>query len=202
LQIMHDDMTNAGFEKYKMYTEVMLAEIERINGLVSELLLLSKPTHIKLQSIDIIEVLNSLTPIIQSQALLYSIELNFQFSPVPKVVADSELLKQVFLNLMKNAIEAMPNGGILTVITAYDQKDRVVRVDFQDTGHGIPYYVMDRIFDAFYTTKENGTGLGLPICQKIVNDLGGTIRVSSKGFGSTFSVFLPVQSNDLVVIDN
>jgi two-component system, sporulation sensor kinase E len=202
LQIMHDDKTNAGFEKYKMYTEVMLAEIERINGLVSELLLLSKPTHIKLQSIDIIEVLNSLTPIIQSQALLYSIELNFQFSPIPKVVADSELLKQVFLNLMKNAIEAMPNGGILTVMTAYDQKDRVVRVDFQDTGHGIPYYVLDRIFDAFYTTKENGTGLGLPICQKIVNDLGGTIRVSSKGFGSTFSVLLPVQSNDLVVIDN
>ncbi|UOF91779.1 ATP-binding protein [Fodinisporobacter ferrooxydans] len=193
LQIMNDDMQKSGLSKYQSYTGVMLTEIERINGLVSELLLLSKPKNVKFQPIDIIEVILELKPIIQSEAHLYNIKLDFRLLSVPNVFAGTEMLKQVFLNLMKNAIEAMPNGGTLTVETCFDVAEQLVRIDFRDTGVGIPHYMIDRIFDAFFTTKEMGTGLGLSLCQKIVNDLGGSIRVGNKGFGTTFSVILPIE---------
>jgi PAS domain S-box-containing protein len=191
LQIMRQNFIRLKMEKEYQYTEVMLAEIERVNDLVGELLLLSKPKDMKLVPLEIEELITGLAPLISSEAILHDIEFHLCVRPTPKVLADAEMFKQVLLNLVKNAIEAMEQGGKLTICTGVVEEEDLVQIDVQDTGPGIPNYVMDRIFDAFFTTKENGTGLGLPICQRIVSDLGGTIRVSSKGYGTTFTVLLP-----------
>ncbi|MDI3256726.1 MAG: ATP-binding protein [Kyrpidia sp.] len=191
LQIMRQNFIRLRMEKEFQYTEVMLAEIDRVNELVGELLLLSKPRDMKLEPVEVEELITGLAPLISSETILHDIEFHLCIKPVPKVLADSEMLKQVVVNLVKNAVEAMEHGGTLTICTRVVQDEDLVQIDVQDTGPGIPNYVMDRIFDAFFTTKENGTGLGLPICQRIISDLGGTIRVSSKGYGTTFTVLLP-----------
>ena len=198
LQMMQFELLKNGMEKEHKFTHVMLAEIERVNGLVGELLLLSKPRELKMERLDLDEVLQALSPLIASEALFHDIEFEIELNStaqLPRVYADRELLKQVMLNLIKNAIEAMVDsdgGRRLIVRTDYLVQERQIRIDVQDSGPGIPHYMLDRIFDTFFTTKEKGTGLGLPICQRLVNDIGGQIKVTSKGYGTTFSVFLPV----------
>lgn len=193
LQIMRCNLLEKGMNQEHSYTDVMLTEIERVNSLVSELLLLSKPRELKIETLEVEELLMALTPLISSEALLHNVEVDLSLQPVPPIFADRETIKQVFLNLIKNGIEAMSEngGGRLEIRTGYVADEGMVRIDIKDTGLGIPHYMMDRIFDAFFTTKETGTGLGLPICQRLVNDLGGTIKVTSKGYGTTFSVWLP-----------
>ncbi len=102
--------------------------------------------------------------------------LNLQYeasSHLPEVIADKELLKQVFLNVCKNGIEAMSDGGVLTISEKVDTVERNVCIDIHDTGSGIPMFVIDKIFDPFFTTKDTGTGLGLSVCQRIIHDMGG-----------------------------
>lgn len=177
------------------YVDVMLTEIERVNELVNEFLLLSKQKGAKLRPIDITHVLLDILPIIRSEALLYRVQMNYIPAPnLPEVIADKEMLKQVFLNICKNGIEAMADtGGILTITEKVGLEDRNIYIEIQDSGPGIPYFLMDKIFDPFFTTKDSGTGLGLSVCQRIIHDLGGHIRVASKGFGTTFTICIPYQ---------
>ncbi|MEX2104548.1 MAG: ATP-binding protein [Bacilli bacterium] len=192
LQVLKYSLMEKGLVKEEGYTDIMLKEIDRINDLVSEFLLLSKPRNLQYQSVSIAGVFKDLLPIIHNEAILYDVELRCEPQhDLPQVIADSQLLKQVFLNICKNGIEAMSEGGILTINHRVDKKEKIVMIDIRDTGPGIPSFVIDKIFDPFYTTKENGTGLGLPVCQRIIHDMGGTIRVSTKGFGTTFSVMIP-----------
>jgi len=112
------------------------------------------------------------------------------------VVADPDLMQQVFLNLCLNAIQAMPEGGELSVTTAvrrYRTRRSMVDVSFHDTGVGIPRDLMEKIFDPFFTTRTMGTGLGLPISVQIVRDAGGLITAkNNSGGGATLRVSLPV----------
>ncbi|MBX5436202.1 MAG: two-component sensor histidine kinase [Alicyclobacillaceae bacterium] len=173
------------------YTRLMLTEVERVNALVEELLVLAKPdTSVKsLCRVD--EMLAAISPVVEAEANARGVDYTWDAAELLEVVGDAELMKQVFLNLARNALEAMEDGGRLK-ISAY-RSGRWVCVDVSDTGPGIPFYQFDKIFDTFYTTKQSGTGLGLAICQKIVTEHGGEIRVSSKGYGSTFSVLLPAR---------
>jgi two-component system, sporulation sensor kinase E len=110
---------------------------------------------------------------------------------LPKVLVDRAQLKQAFFNVIKNAVQAMRTGGILRIHTEADD-DRVV-VSFIDTGHGIASDEIGRIFDAYYTTKADGSGLGLMIVQRIVREHGGTIEIESDaGRGTTFRIKLPI----------
>src|SRR5262249_43443979 len=95
-----------------------------------------------------------------------------------------------FLNICKNGIEAMVDGGLLSISVRTDSAQRIC-IEIHDSGPGIPAFMIDKIFDPFFTTKQEGTGLGLSICQRIIHDIGGVIRVSSKGFGTTFTVSIP-----------
>jgi len=192
LQVIRRTFEQRGMSKEQSYTEVMLTEIDRINELVNEFLLLSKPKHVSYERIDVSEVLRNILPIINNEAILYNVNLQYEASyHVPDVIADQELLKQVFLNICKNGIEAMPDGGTLTITEKVDTAERNVYIDIHDTGGGIPMFVIDKIFDPFFTTKDTGTGLGLSVCQRIIHDMGGSIRVASKGFGTTFSIVIP-----------
>ncbi|WP_126429251.1 PAS domain-containing sensor histidine kinase [Brevibacillus marinus] len=192
LQMLQQSFTESGMERERTYTEIMLTEINRINSLVSEFLLLSKPRDVQYQMVDLNVVFEEILPIVESQALLHGIDVNYASrGQLPMVVGDNEMLKQVFLNICKNGIEAMGNEGILSIHHHIDTERDMISIDIHDNGPGIPPYVIDKIFDPFFTTKEEGTGLGLSVCQKIIHDIGGQIRVSSKGYGTTFHILLP-----------
>ncbi|RKN86017.1 PAS domain-containing sensor histidine kinase [Paenibacillus ginsengarvi] len=192
LQVLNRTFQQNGMEREEGYTDLMLAEIDRINELVGEFLLLSKPKHVSYDKIDVSAVLRDILPIINNQAVLHNVTIHYEsVYQIPKIVADRELLKQVFINLCKNGIEAMIQGGTLTIIERIEYRERKVHVDIQDAGPGIPAFLIDKIFDPFFTTKENGTGLGLSVCQRIIHDIGGSVRVASKGYGTTFTVSLP-----------
>jgi signal transduction histidine kinase len=172
----------------------MLREITRISNLVGEFLLLSKPRHVNLKTVSVAKVFKDILPIIKNEAILHNVDVSIEkkVSALPMVVADGELLKQVFLNLCKNAIEAMSDGGKLTIRISKEKTENKLVVEVIDAGPGIPSHTMEKIFEPFFTTKESGTGLGLPICQQIMREIGGLIRVSSDGMGTTFSVLLPL----------
>ena len=192
LQMFLRSFSDSGMDREKTYTEIMLTEINRINSLVSEFLLLSKPRDVQYSIVDLNVVFEEILPIVESQALLYGIEVKYlSGGKLPLVVGDNELLKQVFINICKNGIEAMGEQGTLEISHHLDQDGEKISIDIRDTGPGIPLYISDKIFDPFFTTKEEGTGLGLSVCQKIIHDLGGQIRVSSKGYGTTFHILLP-----------
>ena len=193
LQMLNRTLGEKGMMREKGYTDVMLAELERVNHLVGEFLLLSKDKEVQYRPLQVVDVLREILPIIETQAHLNHVEVLFQIKPnLPLVRADSELLKQVFLNIAKNGIEAMEEGGKLTISQRLNEEEQTLLVVVRDTGPGIPAYVMDRIFDPFFTTKEHGTGLGLSVCQKILHDMGGNLTFSTKGYGTTFYIHLPL----------
>ncbi|MFE5322581.1 ATP-binding protein [Paenibacillus sp. NPDC056579] len=192
LQVLRKTLSEQGLERECGYTDVMLTEMNRINELVNEFLLLSKPKNVSYTSVHLSQVVRDILPIINNEAILHGVIVQCELSDqLPMVIADREMLKQVFLNICKNGIEAMGDGGRLTITERVDPEERKVNIEIHDTGPGIPLFVIDKIFDPFFTTKEEGTGLGLSICQRIIHDIGGHIRVSSKGFGTTFTLSIP-----------
>lgn len=193
MQMFRNTFTENGMDKEKSYADIMLTEIDRINELVSEFLLLSKRKNVTYDHVDLAQVMKEILPIIHSEATLHGVSVQESMLPeLPSIIADRELLKQVFLNICKNGIEAMSEGGTLTINVRSDAEERKLSVDIHDTGPGIPNFVIDKIFDPFFTTKPNGTGLGLSVCQRFIHDMGGAIRVSSKGFGTTFTISVPI----------
>lgn len=191
LQVLEQRLEAYHLDVETRYVHVMLHEVERVNRLVGELLMLAKPHKMARQPCDLRILLEELAPLLQSEALLQGLEFDCAITDLPLVEVDPAMIKQVILNLAKNGMEAMEEGKGALRIRA-QVSGEWVQMDVSDAGPGIPYYQMDKIFDAFYTTKETGTGLGLPICQRIVADHGGELRISSKGFGTTVSVRLPV----------
>lgn len=193
LQVISGKLEASGHQKEQSYISLMLKEINRINHLVGELLLLSKPKEMDMCSVQISQVMKEILPIIKNEALLHNIRIHIddQTSANVEILADGKLLKQVFLNLCKNAIESMGEDGCLTIRLMKQKKKKLV-VEFHDTGLGIPRSVRDKIFEPFFTTKENGTGLGLPICKQIMKEIGGKISVASTKKGSVFRVQLPL----------
>ncbi len=194
LQLMKQSCQSKKLVKESQYTDVMLAEIERINRLVGEFLMLSKPGETAPDRICSSAVLKEMLPVIESEALLYDIVVHYHLSgTTAEVLVDREQLKQVILNLCKNAIESMAlTAGTLTIRERINYHEQTVAIEIHDQGSGIPPFLIDKIFDPFFTTKESGTGLGLPICKRILNDMGGQIRISSKGFGTIVTVTLPL----------
>jgi two-component system, sporulation sensor kinase E len=193
MQLLHQSMVAQGYSREKQYTEFVLTEIERMNKLVNEFLYLSKAKKTTIERLDVAHVLLDILPLINNQAVLHGVRVSYQAAMnKPKVFADREQLKQVFMNLCRNGIESMASeGGVLSVIERVDREQQRVLIAIADTGTGIPPFLIDKIFDPFFTTKEDGTGLGLAVCQRIVHDMGGHIRVSSKGYGTMFVVSMP-----------
>ncbi|HZG73421.1 MAG TPA: ATP-binding protein [Chondromyces sp.] len=185
-------------EKYKdqqqdqFYFSVINKEIGRINQIVSELLILGKPTAQKLKAVDLREIINDLTPIIHSEANLYNVEYTTSLPPEEVTVCCAvDQMKQVILNLTKNAFEAMPSGGTLDVRIYKDLLN--CHIDISDSGGGISAESLEKIFLPFYTSKENGTGLGLVVCKRIIESFGGTIQVESQiNEGTNIKVSLPL----------
>jgi len=193
MQLLNKSLSERELEKEQEYVGIVLSELERVNDLVSEFLLLSKPKEVKRKLVRVGDVLQEILPMIRNEALLHNVTvLYYPKAWLLPIVADKELLKQVFLNLGKNAIEAMVGGGTLIIrVFSHPEDPTRIAVEFKDTGPGIPPEALDKVFEPFFTTKQQGTGLGLSVCQRIVDDLGGSIEVESDGNGTRFTVWLP-----------
>ncbi|QWH48759.1 ATP-binding protein [Bacillus mycoides] len=175
-----------------MSYEIMLQEIERINGFVSELMLLGKPKPTNYEWCNIGEILLYVVQLMESYATQYKVKFNLQVDGnLPVINGDDKQLKQVLLNIIKNGIESMPGGGNIQIL-AYEKAEENLCISVEDQGLGIENEKIEKIGKAFYTTKENGTGLGLMITYKIIEEHQGSIAIeSSMGIGTKVEIYLP-----------
>lgn len=174
--------------------ERILREISRVNRLLDDFKLLSRHHHESIMTQSLNESLQSVLDIMKPKAELGNVEIIYRpYKENVSIKADRSGLHHVFVNLIDNAIQAMENGGILTIECDIEPETNEVAIKFKDTGPGIPADQIDQIFKIFHTTKKNGSGLGLHICQTIIKFYGGKIEVDSvPGQGATFIVKLPM----------
>lgn len=174
-----------------------MGEIKRIKSLLRTLLDFAKPPKLHLTTVNINDLLDQTVDLIMKHSsytsnLFSKIKVTKNLDEtIPLVPADPEQLKQVFLNLMYNATEAMPEGGTIDIKSVYNQNTNTLNISFSDTGIGIDKKLMNEVFRPFYTSKHNKPGLGLSISKRIIKEHGGSISVSSDpGNLTTFDVFL------------
>lgn len=179
-------------DEYISFTEVILKEIRRINDIIEQFLSLARPFELRLKGSSLKDLLNHLITLFHEEASSKGIDIKLKLnSELPPIKMDYDKLMQSFTNIMKNGIEAMEKGGVLQ-IEAQSFKD-YLDVTFSDSGSGIPQDQMERIFNYYYTTKEKGVGLGLPISHRIIEAHGGEMKIESKlGAGTKVTVRLPI----------
>ncbi len=174
-------------EKFKV---IVTDEVERINNIVKQLLEFSKPREPELKPSSIIGIMDETLTLLGDNLVKSKINLIKRYTADPVVMADKHQLKQVFLNLFLNSVQAMPDGGALTVSTS-SLGDTGLLITIEDTGVGISKESLAHIFDPFFTTKESGTGLGLCVVHGIIEKHGGTIKIKSTvGSGTSVSIVL------------
>ena len=184
-------------EKYKaeqdqFYFSIIEQEIERINEIVSEFLILGKPTAIIEQTYDVRTILNEVALIIQSEANLHNIVFHLHLPDRPvHIRCSKDHMKQVVLNITKNAIEAMTSGDTLTIFVTNNETHAQLQII--DTGKGIPKHIQKHLFHPFFTNKDTGTGLGLVICKRIIEMYNGHIFINSiENEGTTVHIEIPL----------
>jgi len=194
----------AGGGSFVEYLDVILKEADRLNSVLEGILDFTRVSPRERRPFNIHSILDRALLLNEEPARKSSIVLAREYDPsLPEVFGNQDQLIQVFLNIVKNAVEAMPTGGRLTVITrisdlftsvqADGRKHRLMVVKVSDTGPGIKQEHLQDIFAPFFTTKDRGVGLGLALSYQIVQEHLGTIRVESReGMGTTFSVYLPL----------
>jgi two-component system sensor histidine kinase PilS (NtrC family) len=176
-------------EKRERLMDIALAEMDRLNTIITDFLEYSKPRAPVMKAFDLNDVLAETLDMLSNRGAP-GVSFRREFNGPLRIKADSQKLQQVFWNLGINALDAMPDGGALSVGTAV--QDGTVVIIFRDTGEGIKKGDVGKVFFPFYTTKSNGTGLGLSIAYRIVEDHGGHIAVdSTPGEGTEFRIFLP-----------
>jgi signal transduction histidine kinase len=181
-------------EVFRESSSTLLAEIANLKGIISRFSEFSRMPQPQFQRVQLNEILQNVARLLQAQlhskespAIECSLELAESLAPV---AADAELLHRAFSNLALNALDAMPQGGTLTLRTRQDQGRSIVEV--ADTGTGLTAEECERLFTPYYTSKAHGTGLGLAIVQSVISDHGGRISVhSERGRGTTFTIELP-----------
>ncbi len=187
LQILRE-METEDFKKESLDT--IMFHITRIADIVRHLSGLSKLPPTEFKEVQLNEVIESSLRLLQFDKRARAIEVTKELGPLPKVVADANQISQVFVNLILNAVDAMPEGGSLTIRSA--ERDGNVSVQFEDSGPGIPEDSLKRVFDPFYTTKDKGTGLGLSVSYGIIKRFGGEITAENvPGKGARFTVTIP-----------
>lgn len=169
---------------------VVLSAVEQMDDLLTKFLRFAKSDEFNLSDVYINSLIKQDLNLIQFQVKNQSVKINMELTKLPPVKADRAMLQQALLNLILNATEAMPDGGLLTIRSRLD--NGYVTVDINDTGMGIPAEIRDKIFDPFFTTKSDGTGLGLSIVYNIMAIHNGEVAFNSDREGTTFTLKLPV----------
>ena len=179
----------------------VVEEIRRIEVLMKKFLNFARPAPAQLMSLNINKVLDETVKFLEKQPAFVPPEsgrkiLRVLDAELPDTIGDPQQLQQLFLNILLNAAEAMPEGGTVTVKTCCDSEAQMLWVDITDTGRGIPAESTSRIFQPFYTTKVKGIGLGLAVAQRLAEDHGGRITVAGHEPGATtFKVSFPLMTS-------
>lgn len=173
------------------YLSIIMDELDRIDRIVNEFMSLAKPQAIQFERESLKNILESTVNILHPQALLHNVQIvtHYQSNDITLLCSPNQL-KQVFVNFIKNAIEAMQDGGIVH-IEVHELEGNRVEISFSDEGFGIDSKVMDLLGTPFYTTKDKGIGLGLTVSNKIIQEHNGTMKIESQlGKGTTVKVEL------------
>jgi two-component system, sporulation sensor kinase E len=176
-----------------MYFDVISTELNRIDAIINEFLILAKPQAIKFVEHSITQIMSETVNLLSAQAVLYNVQFLLHYDDdLPTLICEPNQLKKVFINMIKNGIEVMPSGGFIT-ISMNQTTDNRIHISIKDEGYGIPEEKLKKLGQPFYTTKERGTGLGLMVSYRIIEEHEGTIKVESEvGKGTVFHVYLPV----------
>ena len=192
-EILKDDFS-PGDKKYE-FLEILVKESNRLNHVVEDFLRLAKPQPLITGNCDVLEELHNIMTLLSAEAKRRHIQLELKSAPLPQIQGDHEKLRQAFLNIVLNALQATPDYGAVTITAAPEQGDKnqqaiVIRVT--DTGPGLPLEAREQIFVPFYTTRKEGVGLGLAIAKKIIAGHGGHIEVeNTPEGGAAFCIRLP-----------
>lgn len=178
------------------YLDIMTSELSRIEAIVNEFLLIAKPQVVNYRETDVIPLLDSTITLLETQAIMNNVQIHTEYeSRMPRIHCEQNQLKQVFINILKNSIEAMPHGGDISICVRMYDKD-TIHFRFMDDGVGIPPERIAHLGAPFYTTKEKGTGLGLTVSYKIIREHRGRIEVASDvGHGTIVDIMLPVDGD-------
>ncbi|CAM3415230.1 PAS domain-containing sensor histidine kinase [Paenibacillus lupini] len=185
-------------EGNSFYYDIMTNELDRINFIVNEFMTLAKPHFSKFSTRRLDHILHAVISILETQAILMNVSIRTEFENcIPSIYCDENQLKQVFINIIKNAIEAMPLGGQITISVAMEPDQEKVRLTIRDEGMGIPDTIIRQIGQPFITTKEKGTGLGLMISSRIIEAHHGLMNISSvPDEGTTIEIILPLNMEE------
>ncbi|WP_223590716.1 PAS domain S-box protein [Neobacillus bataviensis] len=187
LQLMENQLEE------KTYFDIIQSEIDRIELILSELLVLAKPQDLKFGIENMHSLIEDVKTLIDTQAIINNVQIEIVNECRDLMIhCDKNQLKQVFINFLKNAIEAMPDGGMVTIeIKPYNEDN--IKILFKDTGAGIPHHILKRIGEPFYTTKENGTGLGIMISKQIIENHNGCVHFWSDDKGTIIEMIIPIK---------
>jgi signal transduction histidine kinase len=190
------DPSSEDLEDFKKHLSLMSSELERCGNIISGLLSFSRQSEMEYADNDLNDILNQVVQLTRHKVELCGIHLILELYSNPLMInGDVNQLQQCFLNLIFNAIEGMPEGGQLSIISEFEKDKRHARVEIRDTGCGIQEQYLEHIFDPFFSTKEEGEGIGmgLSIVHGIVKNHGGNIHVASQeGKGSSFVLSFPI----------
>lgn len=177
----------------KEFLEIILDEINRVNTIVEDFMVLAKPKAVTLEEKNLIPIIKNVLSLIEFEARKKNVHVLFEANEdIIQVECDEDRMKQVFINFVKNGIEAMPNGG--DIVVKVRVRDEQVQISIQDTGVGIPEEKLKKIGEPFYTTKKNGNGLGLMVSFKIIESHNGKVYIESElNKGTTFNIILPAK---------
>jgi signal transduction histidine kinase len=190
-QVLPENLDDQDF--IKKYSEIVPRQLDRINRIVEDLLDFGQPAGLVMGEVDVAKELDGVLRLVENQCRKSDIEIIRDFQPLPPVIGNTEKLAQVFMNVILNAMQAMPNGGKLSIGSRVASHESIV-IEIADTGEGIPADKLPNIFDPFYTTKESGTGMGLAVTHSIIKEHQGSIEAESKvGEGTTFKICLPIK---------
>lgn len=196
-EILRDDY-QPGDRKYE-FVEILVKESNRLNRFVEDFLHLAKPQPLIKGRCDVMDELHNIVVLVTGEAKSRGIQVNLEPAQLPIIEGDNEKLRQAFLNITLNALQAAPQGGFVNITaTGEGQKDAEspwITICFADNGPGISPEVRQQLFEPFFSTKDEGAGLGLAITKKIVESHGGSIGVASEpGTGTSFCIRLPQKS--------
>jgi PAS domain S-box-containing protein len=198
--VVHKEQFADQFGLFDKYLGVINEEIDRLNRIVVDFLFAVRPMNMELRCGQINGLIRDLTEFVFFELEENGIESALNLGEIPLVNFDEQHMKQALLNLIKNAIAAMPEGGILSIAT--EVKDSDVLITIADTGLGIPPENLSKIFEPYFTTKATGSGLGLTLVYKIVKEHKGEIAVKSKvGEGTRFIISLPIPQKERRLLD-
>ncbi|WP_345788099.1 ATP-binding protein [Desulfotomaculum copahuensis] len=183
LQLLEDKKELSSFREY---FDLMIDELDRASAIITEFLSLAKNKTIELKEENLNHILTAMLPLLQSDSAKMDKSVHLELSDIPALLLDEKEIRQVILNLVRNGLEAMPPGGRLTIKTYREDTEAVLAV--QDQGNGLPPGVLERIGTPFFTTKENGTGMGLAVCYSIAARHKAKIDIETGPAGTTFLV--------------